>query len=33
MIVSGLVERDAANRLTLTEQGHATLMAPLAKGG
>jgi hypothetical protein len=33
MIVSGLVERDAGNRLTLTEQGHATLMAPLAKGG
>jgi hypothetical protein len=27
MIVRGLVERDAGNRLTLTEQGHATLMA------
>jgi hypothetical protein len=33
MIVSGLVERDAANPLTLTKRGHATLMAPLAKGG
>jgi hypothetical protein len=31
MIVRGLVERDTGNRLTLTEQGRATLMALIGR--